>query len=165
MTILQRDAAHFKSDEPEERRHGAENPYVEVDRLGGSYILIILLDRRRAISVGALGTVVFEAGAYAYVGSALRGLDARIDRHLRDEKKLHWHIDYLLQHAEIVDVVRVYTDQRLECRIAAPLCDRLPRVDGFGCSDCSCPSHLFGPERLSALKEAVDHVVEAVCLR
>jgi len=45
------------------------------------------------------------------------------------------------------------------------LCDRLPRVDGFGCSDCSCPSHLFGPERLSALNETVDDVVEAVCLR
>jgi hypothetical protein len=31
-----------------------------------------------------------------YTGSAKRGLDARIERHIRHDKALHWHIDYLL---------------------------------------------------------------------
>ncbi len=138
---------------------------MEVLTVGGSYVLIIRLDQARTIEVGALGEIAFEPGAYAYVGSAMGGLDARINRHLREEKKLHWHIDYLLGHAEIADTVRVYTDQRLECRIAQGLRARLPRVEGFGCSDCRCPSHLFGPKDLCALKQTVDEVVEAVCSR
>ncbi|MFW5868137.1 MAG: GIY-YIG nuclease family protein [Armatimonadota bacterium] len=125
----------------------------------GSYVLIISLDRPRRIEVGALGEIDFPAGAYAYVGSAMGGLDARIARHLRDDRRLHWHVDYLLQHAEVVHVVRVESDERLECRIATGLAERLPVVDGFGSSDCACAGHLFGPapvaDSISAAKAAV----------
>jgi Uri superfamily endonuclease len=128
--------------------------------VSGSYVLIISLERKRAIEVGALGEITFEAGAYAYVGSAMRGLDARIERHLREDKRLHWHVDYLLEHAEVTDVVRVQSEERLECRIAGALARRLAVVEGFGASDCACPGHLFGPERMDTLTDAVAGAVK-----
>ncbi|MFP4250514.1 MAG: GIY-YIG nuclease family protein [Armatimonadota bacterium] len=131
----------------------------EVARVTGSYVLIMTLDRPCRVEVGALGEIHFPAGAYAYAGSAMGGLDARIARHLRDDKRLHWHVDYLLQHAEVAEVVRVESDERLECRIASALAERLAVVERFGSSDCACPGHLFGPDSLadsiSAVKAAV----------
>lgn len=128
----------------------------------GSYALIIHLGRDRLIEVGALGQISFAAGAYAYVGSALSGLEARIERHRRDDKRLHWHVDYLLQHATVADVVRVVSNRRVECRIAAALAERLDAVSGFGCSDCGCDSHLFFAENLGDLRNAVAGAVEGV---
>jgi len=130
--------------------------------LTGSYVLIITLDRDRTIEVGALGPREFAAGAYAYVGSAMGGLDARIARHLRDDKRLHWHVDYLLQHARVADVVRIETQRRVECETANALAERVPAVAGFGCSDCSCEGHLFGPVEGDALTGAVAQAVGAV---
>jgi Uri superfamily endonuclease len=133
-----------------------------VEVLTGSYVLLIELSEARSIEVGALGEIEFAAGAYAYVGSALSGLDARIDRHLRDDKRLHWHIDYLLQHADVVDVARVESDERLECRIAARLAQRLKLVERFGCSDCDCAGHLFHATSSGKLAQAVTTAVEEV---
>lgn len=130
--------------------------------LGGSYVLVMRLDRDCVIRVGALGDVRFPAGMYAYVGSAMAGLDARIARHLRDDKRLHWHVDYLLQHAEVREVVRVESDERLECRIATALAGRLAGVEGFGCSDCGCESHLLGPASEGALSEAIARAIDAI---
>ena len=62
----------------------------------GTYVLLIELATAATIQVGRLGMLAFAKGYYAYVGSALGGLEQRIDRHLRTEKKLFWHIDYLL---------------------------------------------------------------------
>jgi len=85
------------------------------------------------------------AGLYVYTGSASRGLDARIARHMRKEKKLRWHIDYLLRQAEIVEVRRVETEERIECEMNRQVLARPGAsvvVPGFGSSDCRCPSHL-----------------------
>ena len=70
----------------------------------GIYHLIIYLPSDTSIEVGKLGRYYFQTGYYVYTGSAMRGLDQRIARHLRSEKRLHWHIDYLLQHGQIIDV-------------------------------------------------------------
>jgi len=121
----------------------------------GGYILIARLDRPVTVRVGALGSVRFGPAAYAYVGSAMSGLEPRIERHLRPNKRLHWHIDYLLQHAEVVDVVRVESEERVECRIARALAARLDAVPGFGCSDCRCASHLFVHEDTDSLRQAI----------
>ena len=129
---------------------------------GGSYVLLISLDEERSIVVGALGERNFPAGAYAYVGSAMGGLDARIARHLRADKRMHWHVDYLLAHARVVDVVRVPSEERLECRIAAALVERVEAVQGFGCSDCACASHLFRAGEMATLRAAVAAAVESV---
>ena len=38
------------------------------------------------------------------IRSALNNLDKRIQRHKSNQKKMHWHIDYLLKKAKIIDV-------------------------------------------------------------
>jgi Uri superfamily endonuclease len=61
--------------------------------LKGIYTLVIGLTASTTISVGKLGNISFPYGYYAYVGSVLNGLEARIARHLKEEKLFHWHID------------------------------------------------------------------------
>ena len=109
----------------------------------GSYVLLIAVPRKTSLKVGCLGNVEFNPGYYAYVGSALNNLEKRILRHIRPSKKVFWHIDYLLKQATIRDVYCVVSSGKLECGIARKLLHHLDHVRGFGCSDCSCPSHLF----------------------
>jgi Uri superfamily endonuclease len=109
----------------------------------GTYLLIMTLSKETSITVGKLGVIHFKKGGYAYVGSALNGLDQRIQRHLRTDKKTHWHIDYLLPFIEIVDIFYKENDQKEECTIAQVLERNFRNIPRFGCSDCSCGSHLF----------------------
>ena len=109
----------------------------------GSYLLIIKLERDTIIPIGKLGEIAFNKGFYIYVGSALSGLEQRIKRHLRENKKIHWHIDYLLQYAKIVNVFYKENNVREECHIAKKLDKKLLSTPGFGCSGCICKSHLF----------------------
>ncbi|NOZ23145.1 MAG: DUF123 domain-containing protein, partial [Planctomycetes bacterium] len=110
----------------------------------GSYLLLLELRRRRRVSVGRLGDVVFDKGYYIYVGSAMRNLSARIARHLHKRKRFHWHIDYLRQVADSVTPLPIRSSERMECQIAEALSGLLPAgPDGFGSSDCACPTHLF----------------------
>ena len=67
----------------------------------GLYQLRISLSDKETVDVGRLGRFSFKKGKYIYTGSAKRGLNARIDRHKRNGKKLHWHIDYLLDRATV----------------------------------------------------------------
>ncbi len=113
----------------------------------GSYVLLMELRRPQEMTIGKLGPIRFRKGFYYYVGSAMNGLDARVDRHRRNEKRMHWHIDYLLREAEIKDVLRIESRKRLECIIAGRLSEKLDSVRGFGCSDCGCRSHLFYSEK------------------
>ena len=66
--------------------------------------MLVRLTTGKDIFVGKLGYIHFPGAFYAYVGSAMNGLEARLSHHLRTEKKPHWHIDYLLREAEIVDI-------------------------------------------------------------
>ena len=109
----------------------------------GSYLIIIKLEFNKKIIVGKLGELEFAKSYYVYVGSALNGLEQRIKRHLRSNKKTHWHIDYILEHATISDVFYKENDTREECVIAKKFDGRLHSIPGFGCSDCKCKSHLF----------------------
>ena len=81
-----------------------------------TYQLTIRLTKDIHIAIGALGTHRLPAGDYVYTGSARRNLEARIARHCRRNKKLHWHIDYLLAAAEarIVDIRRLV---QAECAV------------------------------------------------
>jgi Uri superfamily endonuclease len=114
----------------------------------GTYLLLVHLDHKAELRVGRLGTFRFDPGWYAYCGSALGpgGLPARLARHSRADKRLHWHIDYLLQHAALETVWQTIYPRRLECAWAATIRD-LPDaqtpVRGFGASDCRCTSHLI----------------------
>ena len=109
----------------------------------GSYILLIKLSEEQTINTGRLRAIHFLPGYYAYVGSAMGGLEARLKRHKRREKKLHWHIDYLLEKAQIDDIVVCESRERTECRIARGMASQFNCIPGFGASDCRCRSHLF----------------------
>lgn len=123
---------------------------------GGTYTLVVELHDSATIDVGALGGVAFDPGWYAYVGSANGpGGFARVERHrelaagCRDSQ--HWHVDYLLGHPEAtVDTVTTTGGVDGECAVASGLDCGV--VDGFGCSDCSCHSHLaYSPQRAPLL--------------
>lgn len=123
----------------------------------GTYVLLIKLPANEQIKIGKLGAIQFKSGTYAYVGSALNNLEKRVERHLRSEKKLQWHIDYLLKEAEVISVIYGESSQRKECEIARNLAKTLPSLRGFGASDCKCESHLF----YSELEEVEDRVIES----
>lgn len=107
-----------------------------------SYQLEIEVRRPTRCVVGGLGEIAFPAGRYAYTGSARRGLDARIARHLRKTKRLRWHIDYLLA-APGVRVVGVTRSPRAECALNRATVGQIA-APGFGASDCcaACGAHL-----------------------
>jgi Uri superfamily endonuclease len=109
----------------------------------GTYVLLVHVPYRTSLSIGGLGNVDFEAGYYAYVGSALGGLEKRVNRHLKSKKKLYWHIDHFLLRARAFDVIVGEGEKQMECVIAKNLTKHLPSIKGFGCSDCTCESHLF----------------------
>jgi Uri superfamily endonuclease len=109
----------------------------------GCYILILNLKNDSKLKIGKLGEINFSKGNYIYVGSALNGLDARIQRHLKKEKKNHWHIDYLLKKADIIDIFYKQNNVKEECEIARKIENSLEKINRFGCSDCDCKSHLF----------------------
>ncbi|MCD6216135.1 MAG: GIY-YIG nuclease family protein [Candidatus Aenigmarchaeota archaeon] len=109
----------------------------------GIYALIINLEKNIKIRVGSLGHIPFKRGMYVYVGSAQNGIEQRVKRHLKRRKKKHWHIDYLLEHANVKDVLVKKGPKNLECLIAKKLMGFSVPIKGFGCSDCNCESHLF----------------------
>jgi len=128
----------------------------------GSYILLIQLKRRQHITIGSLDAVECMPGYYAYVGSALHNLEKRIRRHLSPKKKMFWHIDYLLEHAEVLDVYRIENPRKLECRIAERLSRCLASVHGFGCSDCRCKSHLFYARDRCRMETSIRETIDTI---
>lgn len=126
----------------------------------GIYCLIVSVFHNKKIQVGALGIIEFPVGTYIYVGSALNGLDARINRHIRINSggakvKSHWHIDYLLREDGVgIDEVWVReTEKREECDLVKAVSRVGLSIRGFGCSDCRCVSHLFKVENIEFLKQ------------
>ena len=114
----------------------------------GTYILFFV--PQTAIAVGKLGSLQLAPGYYAYVGSAHGpgGLNARLRRHLRRDKRTHWHIDYLTTVLPIRHVYAVESEQKLECawvRYLLALPGARAPILGFGNGDCreGCPAHLL----------------------
>ena len=110
----------------------------------GTYVLLLDIPLFEG-EIGLLGDVRLDAGRYCYVGSAMGGLDQRLSRHLRPEKKVKWHVDRLTLAAERIGAWESYPDYIEECRLAhiAEECGMVPVIPGFGCSDCKCQTHLF----------------------
>ncbi|MFH1603753.1 MAG: GIY-YIG nuclease family protein [Pseudomonadota bacterium] len=107
-----------------------------------SYQLRIDVKRPVRVRVGRLGHFLFPAGRYVYTGSAKRNLEARIARHLRKQKALRWHIDWLLS-APGVGIAAVKRSGKVECALNQEIVGT-DVVPGFGASDCrkGCGSHL-----------------------
>jgi len=118
----------------------------------GTYALIVELKKDEKIEVGKLGILHFKKGYYSYIGSAMGGLDARISRHMRENKKKHWHIDYLLEKSEIKDVLFL-EGERKECVIASSMKNDFYGIPDFGSGDCKCNTHLFYSESLDIIRD------------
>ena len=119
----------------------------------GSYILVIYIPDKIVIDIGALGKLLFNQGFYLYIGSAMGDYGSstlinRIKRHVQpsENKKTHWHIDYLLNQKRniITQLYLIPSLERLECIIAKDL-KRIAEenIKDFGSSDCVYLSHLF----------------------
>ncbi len=107
-----------------------------------TYQLFISIKQDICVEIGRLGTFEFPAGIYVYTGSAKRGMEKRLARHRSTEKKLRWHIDYLLNHPAVsLDKIVRYVEA--ECDINAQTVGKII-VPGFGAGDCRsrCGSHL-----------------------
>jgi len=106
-------------------------------------MLLIQLPEEQTITIGSLKAIYFPRGYYAYVGSAMGGFKSRLNRHLKSNKKPHWHIDYLLEKASISEIILCETKDKTECTIVQALSCQFDSIPGFGSSDCKCCSHLF----------------------
>ncbi len=114
----------------------------------GAYLLILELQQTVSQTVGRLGELTFQPGFYIYVGSARRQLSARVARHCRRRKRFHWHIDYLRDVACSCTPLPIRSSRQDECALAEALSQIFSSGPlGFGCSDCSCPTHLFYSRR------------------
>jgi len=110
----------------------------------GAYMLLVELPELTHVSIGARITGGLAPGRYLYCGSANGpgGLRARIARHMRSEKKLHWHIDHLTTSGRVLGAWAWEGGD--ECTLVDTL-GHLPHpIPGFGSTDCAvCPSHLM----------------------
>ena len=70
--------------------------------LKGLYCLEIYNSKLQTLKVGKKYNIDFNRGYYIYIGSALNGIECRVSRHLRNDKKLFWHIDYLLSNKNVI---------------------------------------------------------------
>ncbi|MDH7499678.1 MAG: DNA/RNA nuclease SfsA [candidate division NC10 bacterium] len=114
----------------------------------GSYILLLRLPKRIRLPIGRLGTIPLRPGYYLYVGSARANLTQRIGRHRRLRKRSFWHVDYLRAHTHFRHALPIRSQEDLECQVAEALREISDwSVPGFGSSDCSCLSHLFGMKK------------------
>lgn len=117
--------------------------YPEVRPLG-SYLLVLRNDTDTEAAVGKLGTIPLSRGFYVYCGSGMGGLFKRIERHRRQRKKMHWHIDYIARAMTIIADLPIVGSERLECRLAGDLAGMGGReIEDVGSSDCTCRSHFF----------------------
>ena len=127
------------------------------DIIGGTYCLLIESCKEVIISSGKFKGISFPAGYYYYTGSAQKNLIARIQRHIRKNKPLHWHIDFLTSLNDFtVKEVYIFRDKKksFECVLSQDLFKIFNLkiiAPGFGSSDCNeCQTHLYySPKKLS----------------
>lgn len=121
----------------------------------GTYAPILRSRSKATTQVGRRGRIDLETGYYIYIGSAFGpgGVQVRVSRHFRKEKRKRWHIDYLREFVSPVGVWYTYDRKRLE-HVWARLLWNVSGISSFqrfGCSDCNCQSHLFYTSTKSAL--------------
>jgi Uri superfamily endonuclease len=117
----------------------------------GVYSILLQILKDLTLEVGSLGSMSFLEGFYVYTGSAMGsgGISARISRHLRSEKKVFWHIDYLIgtQSIKVFALFSAESKRKLECNVNKSIVSNLDAsiVSGFGSSDCLtvCGGHLL----------------------
>ena len=120
-------------------------PLKTLSSEGGAYVLHFQVRQELTLPIARLDNPVLCPGTYIYAGSAYGpgGIRARVSRHLRADKKPHWHVDYLSSSSSCVKV-ETYIGGN-ECDLVAGLIHNgaAVHVPGFGSSDCAvCDAHL-----------------------
>ena len=108
-----------------------------IEKMGSSRVRI----RRETISM--------EKGLYLYVGSAKRGLEQRLARHMKKRKNRFWHIDYITCRRDTA-VRAIFLAPYPECETLS-IVSALGTLFGrrLGSSDCKCQSHFVKLNQVS----------------
>jgi len=113
----------------------------------GAYALALRLDHPVTVALPRGAAGLLAPGWHVYLGSAQGsgGIRARVRRHFRREKPLHWHIDRLT--AAPAEIAALAVPGGDECALVARLLAtgrfRIA-APGFGSTDCRrCESHLL----------------------
>ena len=110
----------------------------------GAYILQVDIAESVLVTIAGRSPTELTAGRYLYCGSAKGpgGLRARLARHMRHGKSVHWHIDQLTERGIIIGSWIVPNGR--QCELVAMLGSLPMPIPGFGSSDCRrCRSHLL----------------------
>ncbi|WP_456366766.1 GIY-YIG nuclease family protein [Thermococcus sp.] len=112
----------------------------------GSYFLVVRLKEDKVVRTKAR-EFHLRGGYYVYVGSAMNSLEKRVKRHFSKEKRLHWHIDYLLKEAELLRAYLIPSEGRLEEELSREVSRFGEQVEGFGASDIKVSTNLYRFEK------------------
>ena len=124
----------------------------------GIYILETYVPKYFSLGIPKFKNLIIYRGYYYYVGSAQKNLKQRIERHLRKDKKIYWHIDHItVPEQNRIKTVLIFEDKAkdYECSLVTEIENfynlKHPQM-GFGNSDCNkCKSHLLYS------KKRIDH--------
>lgn len=141
----------------------------------GAYLLIMEIKQATRIQIKSLGSVSFAPGEWVYVGSAMgngsTSVENRLLRHFREDKKIYWHIDYLLSAGAVITMaLGIESQKHIECLLAQSLSDHdnfLPGPRDFGSSDCrrGCSTHIYHYQGQQPICTSLRQVLDKLGLR
>ncbi|WP_457752851.1 GIY-YIG nuclease family protein [Thermococcus sp.] len=108
----------------------------------GSYFLVIKVERDMIVQTKRK-EFSLKAGYYVYVGSAMNSIEKRVERHFKKDKKLHWHIDFLLKESELLRAYLIPSDAKIEEELSMEVSKFGKPIEGFGASDLKINSNLY----------------------
>jgi len=116
----------------------------------GIYILELFAKNNLTFNHKKFGHIKLPNGYFYYIGSAQKNLEQRIKRHVKKEKKLHWHIDYLTckRSTKLKSIFIIKNRKKeYECKLVNEMQKIFylkSLIKNFGNSDCTnCDSHLL----------------------
>ena len=114
----------------------------------GTYALLLPSKITSLVRIGKLGTLPVDPGFYVYIGSAFGpgGLRSRVANHRKVSTRPHWHIDYLRPETSLQSAwytCDVTKREHLWAAVMGAIPGAQIPLEGFGASDCNCPTHLF----------------------
>jgi Uri superfamily endonuclease len=125
-------------------------------KLRGGYLLLIHLKYPLEVKTRSK-KFQLSSGWYVYVGSAMNTLLGRLHHHEGRKRKPFWHIDFLLQEADLRYAFLLPWNQPLESLISSRISGR--PIPGFGASDVREDSHLFWySEEYAALSDVFETI-------
>ncbi|WP_135074730.1 GIY-YIG nuclease family protein [Terasakiella sp. SH-1] len=125
---------------------GAKGILEEISPEKGAYILQIHVDKAFEAPIARLKNPLIRPGRYLYCGSAKGpgGIRARVKRHVKRDKKAHWHVDRLTI-AFGVEALSIF-ENTSECDLVSAVLEHSfasQPYPKFGSSDCEvCCAHL-----------------------